>query len=33
VLQAPMQNLLGVLEAPARDLILVLKAAGDKSKE
>ena len=33
VLLAPIQNFLGVLEAPARDLILVLKAAGDKPTE
>jgi large subunit ribosomal protein L10 len=33
VIQAPMQNLLSVLQGTTRDLVLVLKAAGDKKKE
>ncbi len=33
VLGAPIQNLLGVFQASARDLILVLKASIDKRKE
>lgn len=33
VLGAPIQNLLGVFQASARDLVLVLKAAIDKRKE
>jgi large subunit ribosomal protein L10 len=33
VIQAPMQNLLSVLQGTMRDFLLVLKAAGDKKEE
>jgi large subunit ribosomal protein L10 len=33
VIQAPMQNLLSVLQGTTRDFVLVLKAFGDKKKE